>query len=90
MDADARREGLQVLAQALMQFEVEKETGAGRDQRTPPQDVSQRLPSRLVGDPGGDPPPQDPVLLASCLTTLTSSRCFSMVSMGLLPMFRYP
>ncbi len=61
-DPDFLREGVRVLAQAVMEAEVSELTGLpqGRARPRAPADVAQRVPRPPLGHPGGHHRPRDP------------------------------
>ena len=61
-DVDFLREGVRVLAQAVMEAEVTELTGAAKGERAPgpPPDEPQRLSGAALGHPGGHPRARDP------------------------------
>ncbi len=61
-DTDFLREGVRVLAQAVMEAEVSELTGAAQGRARPraPADVAQRVPRPPLGHPGGHDRPRGP------------------------------
>ena len=73
-DAGFLREGVRVLAQALMEMEVQEHVGAGRHERTP----SGRASATATGSGSGTPGwARSSCGCRGCETAATSLRCWS-------------